>query len=134
MPTNEEIENEPQHITYIDELLWLLEDARRVAYGEANVSVLKEVIDEMSDGIPEWLESLKDKLRTRMTFRGSKTGMSFVYHAGSGTYFGAEDDAFIIDLEGLRQSDYYVDDDLDWYRWEQLEPHARPVIDYLKEG
>ena len=59
MPTNEEIENEPQHVTYIDELLWLLEDARRVAYGEANVSVLKEVIDGMSDGIPEWLESLK---------------------------------------------------------------------------
>ena len=59
MPTNEEIENEPQHVTYIDELLWLLEDARRVAYGEVNVSVLKEVIDGMSDGIPEWLESLK---------------------------------------------------------------------------
>ena len=59
MPTDKEIENEAQHVTYIDELLWLLEDARRVAYGEANVSVLKEVIDGMSDGIPEWLESLK---------------------------------------------------------------------------
>jgi len=60
MPTDKEIENEAQHVTYIDELLWLLEDARRVAYGEANVSVFfKEVIDGMSDGIPEWLESLK---------------------------------------------------------------------------
>ena len=63
MLTDEEIENEPQHVTYIDELLWLLEDARRVAYGEADVSVLKEVIDGMSDGIPEWLESLKDELK-----------------------------------------------------------------------
>ncbi len=59
MPTNEEIENEPQHVTYIDELLWLLEDARRVAYGAAYAYMLKEVIDGMSDGIPEWLESLK---------------------------------------------------------------------------
>ena len=60
MPTDKEIENEAQHVTYIDELLWLLEDARRVAYGEANVSVFfKEVINEMSDGIPTWLESLK---------------------------------------------------------------------------
>ena len=50
---------EGQHVKYIDELLWLLEDARRVAYGEANLSVLAEVIDEMSDGIPAWLESLK---------------------------------------------------------------------------
>ena len=61
MPTNEEIENEPQHVTYIDELLWLLEDARRVAYGEADVSVLAEVIDGMSDGIPDWLEKQKRK-------------------------------------------------------------------------
>jgi len=53
------IENEPQHHTYIDELLWLLEDARRVANREADFEVLKMVIDEMSDGIPEWLESLK---------------------------------------------------------------------------
>jgi len=51
--------HEPQPTKYIDELLWLLEDARRVAYGEAGLSVLKGVIDEMSDGIPEWLESLK---------------------------------------------------------------------------
>jgi hypothetical protein len=61
MPTNEEIEREPQHVTYIDELLWLLEDARRVAYGEADVSVLAEVIDGMSDGIPDWLEKQKRK-------------------------------------------------------------------------
>ena len=53
------IENEPQHHTYIDELLWLLEDARRVANREADFEVLKMVIDEMSDGIPTWLESLK---------------------------------------------------------------------------
>ena len=59
MPTNEEIENEPQHVTYIDELLWLLEDARRIAYEEAYVSILRPIIDGMSDGIPEWLESLK---------------------------------------------------------------------------
>ena len=52
-----------------------------------------------------------------------------IYHAGSGTYFGVEDDAFIIDLEELRKSDYYVDDDLDGYRWEQLEPYARPVLE-----
>ena len=51
--------SEGQHVKYIDELLWLLEDARRVAYGEANLSVLAEVIDEMSVGIPAWLESLK---------------------------------------------------------------------------
>jgi hypothetical protein len=57
--TDEEIENEPQHVTYIDELLWLLEDARRVANREADFEVLKIVIAEMSDGIPEWLESLK---------------------------------------------------------------------------
>ena len=52
-----------------------------------------------------------------------------IYHAGSGTYFGVEDDAFIIDLEELAKSDYYVDDDLDGYRWEQLEPYARPVLE-----
>ena len=51
--------HEPQPTKYIDELLWLLEDARRVAYGEADVSVLKGVIDEMSDGIAEWLEKNK---------------------------------------------------------------------------
>ena len=51
--------HEPQPTKYIDELLWLLEDARRVAYGEAGLSVLAEVINEMSDGIPTWLESLK---------------------------------------------------------------------------
>ena len=51
--------SEGQHVKYIDELLWLLEDARRVAYGEAGLSVLAEVINEMSDGIPTWLESLK---------------------------------------------------------------------------
>ena len=67
MPTNEEIENESQPIKYIDELLWLLEDARRVAYGEADVSVLKGVIDEMSDGIPEWLESLKEIVEWEMS-------------------------------------------------------------------
>ena len=61
MPTNEDIEREPHHVTYIDELLWLLEDARRVAYGEADVSVLAEVIDGMSDGIPDWLEKQKRK-------------------------------------------------------------------------
>ena len=55
------IENEPQHHTYIDELLWLLEDARRVANREADFEVLKMVIDEMSDGIPEWLEKQKRK-------------------------------------------------------------------------
>ena len=48
-----------QHVTYVDELLWLLEDARRVAYGEADVSVLKSVIDEMSDDIVAWLETSK---------------------------------------------------------------------------
>ena len=105
--TDEEIENEPQHVTYIDELLWALEDTEC----------------QVSDGIEDWLESLKDKFIP---------SMSFVYHAGSGTYFGAGDGAFIIDLEGLAKSDYYVDDDLDGYRWEQLEPHARPVVDCLK--
>ncbi len=52
-----------------------------------------------------------------------------VYHAGTGTFFGADDDAFIIDLEELAKCDYYVDDDLDGYSWEQLEPHARPVLE-----
>ena len=52
---------EGQHVKYIDELLWLLEDARRVAYGEAGLSVLAEVINEMSDGIPQWLEQQKKK-------------------------------------------------------------------------
>ena len=56
-----------------------------------------------------------------------------IYHAGSGTYFGVEDDAFIIDLEELAKSDYYVDDDLDGYRWEQLEPHARPVLEIIED-
>lgn len=51
--------NEAQHVKYIDELLWLLEDARRVANREADFEVLKMVIDEMSDGIPEWLEKNK---------------------------------------------------------------------------
>lgn len=45
-----EIENEPEHVTYIDELLWLLED-----YSAEN-------IEQMSDCIPEWLESLKATL------------------------------------------------------------------------
>tara|TARA_X000001036_G_scaffold326811_1_gene305328 strand:+ start:203 stop:433 length:231 start_codon:yes stop_codon:yes gene_type:complete len=53
--------NEAQHVKYIDELLWLLEDARRVANREADFEVLKMVIDEMSDGIPEWLEKQKRK-------------------------------------------------------------------------
>lgn len=53
------IMNEAQHVKYIDELLWLLEDARRVANREADFEVLKMVIDEMSDGIPEWLEKNK---------------------------------------------------------------------------
>jgi hypothetical protein len=57
--TCEQIKDEPQHVKYIDELLWLLEDARRVANREADFEVLKMVINEMSDGIPEWLESLK---------------------------------------------------------------------------
>ena len=56
---DEKIENEPQHHTYVDELLWLLEDCRRIAYEEAYVSILRPIIDGMSDGIPEWLESLK---------------------------------------------------------------------------
>lgn len=56
-----------------------------------------------------------------------------IYHAGSGTYFGVEDDAFIIDLEELAKCDYYVDDDLDGYRWEQLEPHARPVLEIIED-
>ena len=55
------IMNEAQHVKYIDELLWLLEDARRVANREADFEVLKMVIDEMSDGIPEWLEKQKRK-------------------------------------------------------------------------
>ena len=83
--TDEEIESEPQHVTYIDELLWLLEDFS------------SENIEQMSDGIPEWLESLKDKFIP---------SMSFVYHAGTGTFFGADDDAFIIDLEGLATVSY----------------------------
>tara|TARA_B100000287_G_scaffold420617_1_gene460223 strand:- start:60 stop:236 length:177 start_codon:yes stop_codon:yes gene_type:complete len=53
--------HEPQATKYIDELLWLLEDARRVANREADFEVLKMVIDEMSDGIPTWLESLKEE-------------------------------------------------------------------------
>lgn len=53
--------HEPQPTKYIDELLWLLEDARRVANREADFEVLKMVIDEMSDGIPTWLESLKEE-------------------------------------------------------------------------
>ena len=51
--------DEPQHHIYVDELLWLLEDCRRIAYEEAYVTILRPIIDQMSDGIPEWLESLK---------------------------------------------------------------------------
>jgi hypothetical protein len=37
----------------------LLEDCRRIAYEEAQVTILRPIIDGMSDGISEWLESLK---------------------------------------------------------------------------
>jgi len=49
---DEAIENEPQHVTYIDELLWLLEEAERVGG-------LEHVINSMSDGIVDWLEKNK---------------------------------------------------------------------------
>ena len=52
LPTDEDIENEPQHVTYIDELLWLLEEAERVGG-------LEHVINSLSDGIAEWLEKNK---------------------------------------------------------------------------
>ena len=56
------VENEPQHVTYIDEILWLLEDSRRVAHGCADIEVLQQCIENMSDGIVDWLENLKEVL------------------------------------------------------------------------
>ena len=50
-----------------------------------------------------------------------------IYHAGTGTYFGAEDEAFIIDLDKL-PDDF---DDLNELDWDIVEPHAIPVVDYI---
>ena len=50
-----------------------------------------------------------------------------VYHAGTGPYFGAEDEAFIIDLDKL-PDDF---DDLNELDWDIVEPHAIPVVDYI---
>ena len=62
--TDEEIENEPQHVTYIDELLWLLEEAergKRLSFAKRSIK-LEHVMNSMSDGIADWLEDLKEVL------------------------------------------------------------------------
>ena len=65
--------------------------------------------------------------------------MAYVYHAGSQTYFNVNDDVFIIDLESVGVPEHHKDfcacdtpHDLDGYLWEELEPHARPLVDCLK--
>tara|TARA_B100000287_G_C20533754_1_gene741932 strand:- start:715 stop:1044 length:330 start_codon:yes stop_codon:yes gene_type:complete len=45
-----------------------------------------------------------------------------VYHRGTKTDFGTDDWAYIIDVESLPTSD------LSLCTWEELEPHARPII------
>ena len=53
------IENEPDRVKYIDEILWVLGDAIRVGTGCADVEVLERAVKDMPDGIVDWLEDLK---------------------------------------------------------------------------
>ncbi len=59
MTSDEKIANESETVKYVDELLWVLEDVKRVADGKAHASVLKDIVDSLSDDLPEWLENLK---------------------------------------------------------------------------
>ena len=44
-----------------------------------------------------------------------------VYHRGTKTYFGSDDWAYIIDAESVPRH-------VSQCTWEELEPHARPII------